>query len=529
MRERQRKRSKTGRLPDTAQQGLGLEVQEAAGPRTEPEGRVRFEEGERRGLWVGDMPLARYLEEAQLGWVVRMVDFLAKEVDFGGFEAAYKPGGRPPIHPRVLVGLFLYGMLLRQWSLRELEGLAKRDVGAWWVCAGLTPDHSTLGRFALQHAALLTEDFFLSVAQAAVRRLGLTVGTVAGDGTVVEAASAMASTLKRAALEAAQQQAQEGAKAAPEDEQARARVQVLAQAEAVLSEREGVRERVGKPVEGVRVSPHEPQAVVQPRKDGAVRPAYKPSVLVHEAGLIVGQALHPSSETLAVASLLVQHGQLMGALPKASLFDAGFLSHQVLAMAVEVELDVLIPSGKAKGEEDFERRGKKGLFAKTHFHYEAQGDFYLCPAGARLTPCGPQRDGAGRFYREYRTAACKGCPLRQQCTSASRGRKLKRYEGDELKEAMALVLSQPTARAAYRRRAPIVEPVFAELKHRQGLTRFHRKGRAKVALEFALHCTAYNLKRVVGRPLVVVRLVFVGRLPGHPWRLLWAGLLLYAG
>lgn len=518
----------TGRLPDAAQQALGLEVVSAVAPRAVPAARVRFESGDRGGLWVGNVRLARYLREGGFGWVVRLVDFLEREVDFGGFEAAYKPGGRPPIHPRVLVGLFVYGMLLRQWSLRELEALSRRDVGAWWVCAGLTPDHSTLGRFALQHRQLLTEDFFLQVARAAVRKLGLTAGVVAGDGTVVEAASAMASTLRRAALEEAAKEAKAQAEAAPQEAWLQAQVQTLAQAQATLEEREAVREAAGKPVEGVRVSPYEPEAVVQPRKDGAVRPAYKPGVLVHEARLILGQSLHPSSETAQVEGLLVQHGQVMEALPKGALFDAGFLKTALLRLAVEVELDVLIPSGKAKGEEDFTRANTRGLYGKADFTYDEEKDVYTCPAGQTLAPTPPQTDAQGRTYRDYTTRACKGCPLREKCTRSGRGRRVKRYEGEALKEAMALALEQPRARALYKRRAAIVEPVFAELRERQGLKRFHRKGRAKVAMEFALHCTAYNLKRVVGRTAMLLRLILAVRLPGTPWRLVDWALLLYA-
>jgi hypothetical protein len=67
-----------------------------------------------------------------------------------------------------------------------------------------------------------------------------------------------------------------------------------------------------------------------------------------------------------------------------------------------------------------------------------------------------------------------------------------RYQGEELKEAMAQVLSQPAARAKYQRRQAIVEPCFAELRERQGLKRFHRRGLAAVRVEFALHCIAFN-------------------------------------
>ena len=60
---------------------------------------------------------------------------------------------------------------------------------------------------------------------------------------------------------------------------------------------------------------------------------------------------------------------------------------------------------------------------------------------------------------------------------------------------MTQVMRHPRAKQQYRRRKALVEPAFAELKERQGLTRFHRKGLQKVQIEFALHCVAYNLKR----------------------------------
>jgi hypothetical protein len=74
--------------------------------------------------------------------------------------------------------------------------------------------------------------------------------------------------------------------------------------------------------------------------------------------------------------------------------------------------------------------------------------------------------------------------------------------------AMAQVLSQPAARAKYHRQA-LVEPCFAELRERQGLKRFHRRGLAAGRVEFALHCIAFNLKKAVhGRLLVLITLWF---------------------
>jgi hypothetical protein len=80
---------------------------------------------------------------------------------------------------------------------------------------------------------------------------------------------------------------------------------------------------------------------------------------------------------------------------------------------------------------------------------------------------------------------CRGCALRDHCTKAKTSRVLKRYAGEEIKEAMAVVLQQPAALRQLRRRGAIIEPLWADLRERQRLTRFHRRGLAKVKLEWS--------------------------------------------
>jgi len=74
---------------------------------------------------------------------------------------------------------------------------------------------------------------------------------------------------------------------------------------------------------------------------------------------------------------------------------------------------------------------------------------------------------------------------------------------------MAELLDPPLARARYRRRQAIFKPCFAELRERQGLKRFHRRGVKAVRAEFALHCTALNLKRAVVRLLLPIVCAFI--------------------
>jgi len=55
-------------------------------------------------------------------------------------------------------------------------------------------------------------------------------------------------------------------------------------------------------------------------------------------------------------------------------------------------------------------------------------------------------------YRRYRGTECANCPLKEKCTKSD-SRTVKRYEGDDLKDAMAQVMRQPQAKERFRRRS----------------------------------------------------------------------------
>lgn len=441
-------------------------------------GRVKFENPSPR-INFGPTPLDEYLAEAGLTVPLGLRAELAA-ADLSALVANYDGCGRPPIHPALLLGLIVYGMLYRVWSLRGLEELAKRDVGAWWVCGGLHPDHSTIGAFVRRHEATLTEEFFVTLTGELCRKLKLAPGAAAGDGTVIEAAASHYRVLKAEALAQA-------AAAAPEQPELQA-------AAAVAVERLAAAKANGQEPGRVCLTPVEPEAVVQPLKNGANRPSYKPSVLANAARLIVGQHVHPSNEGAALPPMLKQHEALAGGPPTRILLDAGYHNQAVLTMCVDLDLDVLCPTGKAdRGQ--WEKAAAGALFAKQAFRYDEDADVYRCPAGRELSRESAAVGPDGRHVQLYRGRHCATCPQRSACTKSAHGRTISRFDGDELKEALRLVMAQPPARAAYRQRKIMVEPVFAELRERQGLTRFHRRTLAGARVEFALHCLAYNLKR----------------------------------
>jgi hypothetical protein len=75
------------------------------------------------GLRVQEEPLPQYLLERGMTLPVNLRAVLVV-LDYSVFTRAYSREGRKALHPRTQLGLIVYGMLKRQWSLRELEALA---------------------------------------------------------------------------------------------------------------------------------------------------------------------------------------------------------------------------------------------------------------------------------------------------------------------------------------------------------------------------------------------------------------------
>jgi hypothetical protein len=381
--------------------------------------------------------------------------------------------------------------------------LADWDAGT--ACAQTPPDCS--------NAAILTTAFFESLVKYVVTRLRLQVGTVAIDGTVIESAASRFHLLK---VEAAQEAARAAAHAHPEAPSLQAQARAAAERAEVATTRAGARAAQGREAAQTAVARSDPAAVLQPRKDGAWRPGYKPSILVHESGGIVGHTVHASNEVAQVGALLAQHAAVFGAPPTTALLDGNYHCAEVLGPCVAQDMDVRCASGGTQ-RESWNKRGARGRFAKSAFVYEAGRDRYRCPAGHELLRQGHGTNRHGHAYTRYRTPACRGCAVRAQCPTATQGRVIDRFEGDEYKELMRTVMEHPAARKKYRQRAAIAERPYAEVTERQRLRRFHRRGLLGVRVEFALHCMAFDLK-------AVLRTALRGPLFVLPWPLprLWS-------
>jgi transposase len=122
-----------------------------------------------------------WLPEQHLVWTV--LDAV-REMDLSGFYARYRSDGRsrPPYDPALMVGLLLFGYCDGVRSSRQIELRCERDVAYRVITGNHCPDHATIARFRREHrdglAGVFTQVLRLLAAAGLVR-----VGLVALDGT----------------------------------------------------------------------------------------------------------------------------------------------------------------------------------------------------------------------------------------------------------------------------------------------------------------------------------------------------------
>ena len=237
-------------------------------------------------------------------------------------------------------------------------------------------------------------------------------------------------------------------------------------------------------------------------------PSYKPSVLVNEQRVAVAQAVDPSHEAQVIPEMLDQVTRITGTEPDELLLDAGYCCESVITTTLDRDISLLCPEGRKPGEL---KQSKK--FQKGHFKYDEITDSYQCPAGQQLKlfykPENPDRRKAQWVYGG---APCDSCPLKEQCTTSKRGRNIRRFKTDNERSLLKQVMEHPAAKAVFRKRQAMVEPVFGYLRTVQNLNRFRRRGLDKVKLEFSLHLLAYNLSRAVAAYFIVGSLWIPGSL-----------------
>jgi transposase len=132
--------------------------------------------------WLPEKHLARF--------VVELIDGL----DVSAMCGAYRGSGSASYHPRLLLGILVYGYATGVFSSRKLERATYDSVAFRFVAANDHPDHDTIATFRRRFLKEI-EGLFVQVLLLARETGLLKMGTVALDGTKIHANASKHSAL----------------------------------------------------------------------------------------------------------------------------------------------------------------------------------------------------------------------------------------------------------------------------------------------------------------------------------------------
>lgn len=476
---------------------------------------------------------------------VRLLDAILGRMDWSPWECEYDGRlGQPPIHPRVLASVILYGLLTRVRSSRKLEESLRVRLDFLWLAEGRTIDHTTLSEFRRRQGKGL-KSLFVQIGLLA-RQLGwLALERLAFDGTRVRANNRrhgnrtpdelrqMREELRKKFEELEAQAKTEDARdeetygqdgASPSSPELNDTRRRLAQLDAALAELQRVEEE--EETVPSRIPLTDPQSRVTPNKEGGFAPNYTPLATVDvTSGLIVAaDVVAMTNEDVHLVKQLesVQEDFQLSTPPPEMLADGANCSGQTLAALEERGVTLFSPLAtrattsnpalradltQPVAEQDWDllpTDGKKSpQLHKEAFVYSSTQDCYWCPQGKKLSPVHQtsQKRRDGRIvWTRYKAEAtvCIACPLRARCLKpGAKRRQISRDQFDSHRERHAQRMATPEAQEIYAQRQAVGERPFAIIKHHLDGRRFLLRGLDKVRIEWRWLSTAFNLQRLI--------------------------------
>jgi transposase len=415
-----------------------------------------------------------------------------------GFRPRESAEGAPNYAADLLLKVWLYGYLERLRSTRRLERACREHLSLLWLTGRHAPDHNTLWRFWRENRAALRRVFRAGVRVAAEQDL---VGMIcpAVDGTKIAAVASPRTTEHREDLERALGRVEasiaemEAAVEKAEEEEA-GEYQLPERLQEAEKLREAIRSSLGRmqEVEREHLHPGEPEARLMPCA-GRNEPAYNAQAVVDaQAGIIVAAtAVNAESDNQILVPMLEEVKANLGAVAEETVADGGYSSAGQLDEAQARGYEVLVAEGAETGGPD------RGDYDSSQFAYDADRDEVICPRGERLKFESRENKGPHRpAVRRYRCHSYQECPVRGLCSRSQQGRRIEWSPQHEALRRQQSKRRDPAKRVLLRQRKVIVEPVFGILKQVEGFRRWTVRGLENVRTQWALLCTAYNLKKL---------------------------------
>lgn len=434
---------------------------------------------------------------------VRLIDAFVHSLPLEklGFRTDFPENGRPAYHPTVLLKLLVYGYLNRIRSSRCLERECHRNLEVMWLLGQLTPDHNTIANFRKNNSQAITRVFRATVRTA--QHFDLIGGELlAGDSTKLRAQNSKKNNYNRGKiarhLDYIEQKLSDCQLALAQTDQAN-RVEQHLDAMARHARRREDYLQLLHYLESSgedQVSTSDPESRQMIIRNTITEVAYNVQATVDARHcLLIDYRVTNHNDCKAMGNMLRRAKSIVGNSSFTALFDKGYYTGSELEIAQKLGITTLvaIPAPAANAPDPD--------YNVEHFAYEPAENVYICPEGHTLTTNGSvytkHRGKSNQTsFHQYRTKACKTCPVRARCTTAKNGKLIERNTYTPVFELNRHnIAANPDL---YKRRQAIVEHPFGTLKRQWGYSFvLTKKGMARASADVGLMLVAYNLRRIL--------------------------------
>ena len=481
---------------------------------------------------------------------VRLVNSVVDGLNLERFKNLYRERGRSPYHPRMMLKVIIYADMNNIYSCRKIEQSLRRDIHYIWLAGYEKPDFITINRFRnrvkdeidnvfTQLVLILAERGFVSldaeyidgtkIESKANRYTFVWKKTVVKNrARLMERIRVLLSQIDDAIAQenAAQDDAveftpaqlteiceelQQSLSASPapetgEDKKARRQrkkdIRELERMGEKLKEYDGRLEQMG---DRNSMSKTDPDATFMRMKEdamnnGQTKPGYNLQVATENQFLLDFGLFPNPGDTLTMPMFLASFRRRYGRFPHEAVADAGYGSEENYRFIEENGIQAYVKYNYFHMEQ--KRAFHDNPFRIENLHYNAEGDYFVCPMGQHMRRVGTRHERTESGYiiemAVYRAQCCQGCPLRAKCYRKKRGNR-------EIEVSHRLIAYKQRAREnltsekglEHRSKRPIEpEAVFGQIKYNMRYKRFRHFGKDKVTMDFAFFAVAFNIKKM---------------------------------
>ncbi|MHB1440801.1 MAG: IS1182 family transposase [Cuniculiplasma sp.] len=412
--------------------------------------------------------------------------------------------GRPSYNPKDMLKLYLWGYFNGIRSSRKLKKQCLVNMEVMWVLHRLTPDFKSISDFRKDNIDCMKK-VFIAFNEMCMEQELFGRKTIGIDGTKVKANNGRDKSYTKDNVDKRIKEMEEKAdkylkemdendskeKDKPEIVNMKEKIETLKKRTEELKE---IQKRMDEK-ELKEISLTDPESKLMKTRRG-MDVCYDAQISVDDKHhLIVEYEVHNDpTDCSSMVPMSEKSREMLETDDLEALADKGHFSAENIKELHDKGIKAFIPEPK-HGMPHKKTGVPAPEFHESRFRYNKEDDTYTCPQG-NIMHFMSKRRNEKKLFLVYGTGACAQCPVKSRCTTSKNGRRMYRWEHQELlddhRKKMLLYGSEKM-----KKRKALVEHPFGTIKRALNSGYTLLRGKRKVSGELGLIVLAYNMKRVI--------------------------------